>query len=270
MTSRRLAALALLALAGCPSKPAEPGPDAPSISKVKAGLAERERKVQTYRLSGTVTDLVRGDKQTFRFVFKGPNKMRGDLLAPANTTISFDGERLHQWKGSEGKLMHVDLSPLPRAQADQMLHAYFSPLAPEGFRTPLLPAGKDVSVKAEAGADGPLWHVQTQLKDGADSYAFDFRFAPKSMDFLGKDVTGPDGRATTLVTERFCDDKSGLCFPKVITEKKDDKPFAQVVLDAIEINPPVADDAFVIALPDGGVEESKVMAPASPGAASHP
>ena len=71
MRARLLLPCVLLALAGCPRKDA----NANLASEVKTRLAEREAKLTSYRIAGTVKDEGQ-EALSFTFDYRAPQRMR--------------------------------------------------------------------------------------------------------------------------------------------------------------------------------------------------
>lgn len=253
----------LLALTGCPRQPEHGADGAALLSQARSALAERERKLQTYRFHGETTDLERGQTLAFNFVYRAPGKMRGETLGPGGHVFSFDGATLRELDVAAKKLTTYDLTALPRAKSDELLHQIFAPFAPEGFRAPLLPQGPAVKAAARVGAeDKPEVQLTAEVADGAERYAFVYRYRTPAMDLVEKVIRAPDGDHTTRVNKQSCEPRSGLCVPTEIVESAGGKPMARTVLSDVAINGPVTDGDFTLAAPPGGTEEKKSLAAA--------
>jgi len=259
----RLSLLAIaFVLAACPSKEKPAPPSAELASQVRSQLAERERKVTSYRFHGITTDMTSSQSLGFRFAYRSPGKMRGETEGDKAHVFVFDGQTLKDLDVAAKKLTTFDLSALPKDKADAFLHQIFAPFAPEGFRAPLLPA--TATAEKKLGDDGKsVADLSATIADGAQSYAFTFRFGLPAMDLLDKQISGPEGQSRVQVTKQTCDAKLALCFPSEVVESHDGKPTARTELSGIAINGQVADAEFVLAVPPGGTEEKRSLA-ASP------
>lgn len=253
----------VLALCGCPAHPTEQADSATLLSQARSALAERERKLQSYRFHGETTDLARGETLAFNFVYRSPGKMRGETLGPSGHVFVFDGTALRELDVAAKKLTTFDLSELPRDRSDALLHQIFAPFAPEGFRAPLLPQAPSVKAVRRVGAeDKPEVELTAEVADGAQRYAFVYRYRTPAMDLVQKTIRAPDGEHTTTVNKQSCEPKSGLCVPTEIVESAGGKPVARTLLSEVAVNGPVTDGDFALAVPPGGTEEKKSLAAA--------
>jgi hypothetical protein len=253
----------LLGLTACPRQ-TEPAADGTALlSQARSALAERERKLQTYRFHGQTTDLQRQETLGFNFVYRAPTKMRGETLGASAHVFVFDGSSLRELDVAAKKVTTYDLTGLPRDRSDALLHQIFAPFAPEGFRAPLLPAGSAVKAERRIGAEEKAEvMLTTEVADGAEHYAFIYRYRTPAMDLVEKIIRAPDGDHSTVVNKQSCEPKSGLCVPTEIVETAAGKPVARTVLSEVAINGPVTDGDFVLAVPAGGTEEKKSLAAA--------
>jgi outer membrane lipoprotein-sorting protein len=217
--------------------------DSPQVSAVKASLAERERKVQSYRFSG---ESVHGEERvSYSFAFRAPNKMRGEI-AETGVTFAFDGRRLVQWDEKNRFFHVVDMEKAPRAKAQMFLHKVFAPFAPEGWRAPLLGGTLTAEQRVLDGKERTA--VTAQASADGESVAITYLFAPPAMDFLGKQVRG--GGAVEVL-EQHCDEKLGLCFPSVFEETTGVGPKMVTRLTGIEINSAIPPEFFSLEPPEG-------------------
>ena len=80
-----------LLLAGCPKSPEAPAAPASLVAEAKRALAEREKRLTSYRLE---VDTVAGDQRAHHeFAFRSPTQSRGHVTAPQEVEIAFDGTR---------------------------------------------------------------------------------------------------------------------------------------------------------------------------------
>lgn len=257
----RSAALLLL-VCGCTRSSQK---DVGLASQARTHLAERERKLSSYRFHGVSTDVARNETLAFDFAYKNPNKMRGETFGATPHVLAFDGRTFRDLDVNAKKLTTYDLSGLSKPRADVFLHQVFAAFVPEGFRAPLLPAGRPLEAVESNGPDGRREvALSATIPDGDAKYAFSFRFATPAMDLIEKKVSGPEGESRVQVIKQTCDHATGLCFPTEILESHGGKPTVRTVLSDIAINGPVTDAELVPAVPDGGSEEKKSLAAAAP------
>jgi outer membrane lipoprotein-sorting protein len=240
-------ALALSHILACTKKPSD---DASLLSStVRAAIAERERKIVSYRFDA---ETVQGDQRAqFSFAFRAPGKMRGDLKT-AGKVFVFDGKRFHQWDETEKVLTEIDLSSAAKEQAALFLHQTFAPFAPEGFRSPLL--GGQLHLAREPAEGAQRLAVTAAVGDGV---AVTFLLAPPAMDYLGKRVAGG---GECRVTAQHCDAALKLCFPSSLEESVPGSPAAVTTLTAIEINAALPPEHFELTLPAGARTEKRALA----------
>lgn len=231
----------VLSASGCrrPDAPADP----PEISKVKAALAERERKIQSYRYRA-VTE--QGEQRAeLSFAFRAPNKMRGDIASP-KVCFAFDGGRFVQWDEANRYFTEIDLRSTPRENAQLFLHKVFAPFAPEGWRAPLL--GGRLTVESVVEAGNPRIAVTAEASADGETVAITYLFASPAMDFLGKSVRGG---GSLQVRAQHCDPALGLCFPSAIEEAPPAGPKLTTRISDIEINAPIPAEFFAPQAPEG-------------------
>ena len=230
------------------------------VSQIRTALAERERKLGTYRLQGTTIDAASGQQARFRFMFRAPNQMRGELLAPTHRIFAFDGHNLSELAVDTGVLTHWDLAGLDRAHADSMLHQVFAPFAPEGFRAPLMPTGPEVRATSIDRAGATMVRLSADLVEGGEEYFFAYELRPPAMDLLREETRSPAGEHVVEVLKERCDPGWGFCLPEAWVEKAGTQETAHTVLDAIDLNPPLSPADIALAVPDGGREETQHLA----------
>lgn len=227
---------------GCRCKENTFAPETPLVSQVKAALAERERKVQSFRFSSETEQA--GQKAEYTFAFRAPNKMRGDI--GGKVIYAYDGKRFVQFDQANGYFNEIDLAAEPRDKAQMFLHRVFSPFAPEGWRAPLLGGKLTCEQKAEGGK--PRIAVTAEVSSDGEAVALTYLFAPPAMDFVGKSVRGG---GSIEVLEQHCDAALKLCFPSVVTETPPAGAKATTRLSNIELNVPVPPEYFSPQAPTG-------------------
>lgn len=261
MTRSRLSLLALAVLCGCTQKVSAPS-EAELVSQARTQLAERERKLSSYRFHGSTTDLASNQSLGFRFLYRSPGKMRGETEGAQPHVFVFDGQSLKDLDVAAKRLTTYDLAGLPKDKADAFLHTIFAPFAPEGFRAPLLPTAGLHAQQRIGEQDRKELQLSAAIQDGPQKYDFGFRFALPAMDLLEKTVKGPEGESKVTVARQACEPKLGLCFPAEVLESRDGKPVARTLLSDVQVNAPVTDADFALAVPAGGTAETKSLAAA--------
>ncbi len=245
----RSCALAIVLLSSACSKRAEPAPG-DLLSQVRTALAEREKKITSYRYKGITEQ--GGQKAEFAFTFKAPGKMRGELMG-GKMIFAFDGRRFRQWDEATQRLTEIDLDSAPKDRAAMLLHRAFAPFAPDGWRAPLL-AGK-LEAKEIAGEKRQISVTARATADG-ESAAMNFQFAPPVMDFLGKSV---EGGGSVRVIEQHCEQTLGLCFPKKIEESRPGMPASVTTLSQVELNGAAPAELFELPAPAGASVEKREL-----------
>lgn len=221
------------------------------LSQVKAALAERERKVVSYRYDGVT---VQGDQQAdFSFSWRAPTKMRADLPS-RGFTFAFDGRRFAQYDANTRVLTELDLSSAPKDKASVFLHQVFAPFSPDGWRTPML-AGR---LAAESIRDGKAERVSVAASagEGDGKVVVRFVFAPPAMDFVSKSV---DGGGSGRVTRSFCHPALKLCFPEVVEETVPGGETATTTLSNVEVNVALPPEHFGLTAPEGATVEQRTL-----------
>jgi len=249
----------LLLLSGCVKSPAPPDVAA-LASTARTQLAERERKLTSYRFHGMATDVARNETLAFDVAYKSPNKLRGATQGATPHVLAFDGKDFRDLDVRAKKLTTYSLAGLPKGRADAFLHQVFAAFVPEGFRSPLLPAGPGLTAQPRQGERGPELLLDARIADGPAHYAFTFRFSNPAMDLLEKTISGPDGESRVQVLKQTCEPALRLCFPQELLESHGGKATVRTVLSEIAINAPVADAEFSLAVPEGGTEEHRALA----------
>jgi hypothetical protein len=231
------------------SKNGAPGSRVPLVSSVKAALAERDKKVLSYRYRGTTEEA--GQKAEFSFAYRSPGKMRGDLES-SQRTFAFDGAHFRHWDEASQLLTEIDLEAEPRDKAALFLHRVFAPFTPEGWRAPLLAGQLSAEQGFIRGRDCIL--VTANAAASGEKASVVFTFAAPAMDFLGTSVAGG---GSTRVKAEHCVPGLGLCFPSVVEQTTPGAGSAVTRLREIEVNAPIAPELFELEPPVGAKVERK-------------
>lgn len=233
-------AAALLFLAGCARHGSED-----LLPRLKSALAERDRKLTSYRFAA---EAHQGDAVArHAFAFRSPNKMRGTLMEPDRFEWAFDGTTLARAHYRQHKL-EVYALKLPPAKASVFLHDTFSPFVFEGFRTPLLPP-----TGATAKRTGDQVEVSAKLADDLDAT---WVFKWPSADFVSKTTTLKGERSVLQVDEEQCDATLGLCVPKKVSQRTGDTLIGSTTLSEITLNPELPEGEFTLHAGEGWTTET--------------
>ncbi|MFP2932569.1 hypothetical protein ACLESO_46970 [Pyxidicoccus sp. 3LG] len=261
MRARLLVSCALLALAGCSRKGADEA--ATLIPEVRTRLAERDAKLSSYRIAGTVKDEGQ-EAVTFTFDYRAPQRMRGTLGPPASRTFAWDGAHLFQQLDGE-KQFSTFKSELPPAKLAGFLTQTFSPFTPEGFRTPLLLRSATARRAKHPRAPEAVELVQ-KLEGEAAGVEMVYVLRWPKLDFLGRRTRAPDGtEAEERVEEEHCDEALGLCVPKRLTRWLGGRQVGETVLGRVELNATLPNDAFTLTAPEGYEVQSRTLVESTPG-----
>lgn len=249
---------ALLALAGCSRKDG----DAPLTPQVRKRLAERDAKLTSYRIAGTVKDAGQ-EAVSFTFDYRSPQRMRGSLGPPASRTFAWDGSRLFQQLDAQ-KQFTTFASQLPPPKLAGFLTETFGPFTPEGFRAPLLLSSATARRASHPRAPQAVELVQ-ELEDGAAGLEQVYVLRWPQLDFLGKRTRTPDGtEAEVRVEEEHCEEAAGLCVPRRLTRWLGGRQVGETVLTRVELNATLPNDTFTLAAPEGYEVQTRTLVESSP------
>jgi len=228
-----IAAVSLVML-GCPSAPSV------SVSEVKRALQERDRKLTAYHLR---VDSQQGAlKARHEFFFRSPNRSRGIILEPEPMTLAFDGTLFFKLTPAEKKFETYEIKLSPE-NAAYFLASTFTPFVPEGYRTPMLPS-RGVTVRKLTHPQAADAVEVTVSVEGA-TVVWVLRWP--TADVLSKQVGG----TVLSVDEEHCDEKLGLCVPKLVTQRLNGVVEATTALTSISLNPQIPNDFFTLTAPEG-------------------
>lgn len=232
-------ALAMLLCGGCP-KPTE-APLPPSlVSEAKRALAEREKRLTSFKL---VVDSTEGENRAHHEVaFRSPNKSRGHMTVPHDLELAFDGTQLVRLISAQKKYEVISLD-MPAADRAFFLASQFRPFVPEGFRAPLLP---QTGVEARQVAAG----VELTVKPG-EGVTVTYVLRLPAGDFLEK-RTLAEGQERVLRMElEQCDEALKLCVPTKLVERVGQAVLGTTEVSGIELNPALPQDVFSPKVPEG-------------------
>lgn len=228
----------LMLAAACTKSPAPPPPPASLVAEVKRALAERERRLTSFRIE---VDTVEGQQRAHHeFAFRSPNKSRGHVTTPNEVELAFDGTRLVRvlYPSKNVEVVPLDLAPADRAY---FLASTFMPFAPEGFRAPLLPLS-GVEAKKVSRPDATE-AAEVTVKPSPDVTIIYVLRLPAG-DFLEK-RTRTEGKERVLrVTKEQCDQKLALCVPVKLVESLDAQELGTTDVTKVELNAEIPQDFF--------------------------
>ncbi len=236
---KKLALAVGLISAGCPKSPAEaPAPPPSLVATAKRALAERERRLTSFKL---VVDSTEGEQRAHHeFAFKSPNKSRGHMTVPQEVELAFDGARLVRVL-YPAKVVEVVPLDLPPAQRAYFLASTFMPFAPEGYRAPLLPLSgveaKQVSRPDAAEA------VELTVRPG-DGVTVRYVLRLPSGDFLEKRTVAEGKERVLKVLEEHCEAALGVCVPTKLVETMGEVVLGTTSVSDVELNPALPQEFF--------------------------
>jgi|CXWL01.1.fsa_nt_gi outer membrane lipoprotein-sorting protein len=241
-----------LGAVGCGLKcgvPVQSPVSASLMSEVRTQLGQRDAKLQSYSVESEAQ--AQGAKAKYRFWYRAPQRMRGEITEPNAMAISFDGKKLYQLNPAEKSLTVFEMK-VSKEKAALVLTQSFTPFVAEGYRVPLFPntstqAQKTTHAKA---VDAVSLSVATADEQGKP-ISVEYVLRWPSMDFLSK-TTRVDGKSVELrVDEEKCDEKLKLCVPQAISEWQDAAAVGSTRFTRIELNSPLPDDDFALTAPAG-------------------
>jgi len=235
----------VLALSSCTRR------DADVMPRVKQALAEREKKLSSYRFSAVATQGFATARHAF--AFRAPNKMHGVLMEPDRFEWAFDGTTLFQAKPREKKLLLYQLK-LPAAKASAFLHQTFAPFVFEGFRTPLLPS--NATAKEVTSERGPAVEISSTLDDDGSAVEVKYLLKWPSGDFISKTSVAGKTMSELHVDEEQCDEKLALCVPKKVTQRANGKLVGSTTLSDITLLADLPASDFSLKADDGWTTET--------------
>ncbi|MBX7113862.1 MAG: hypothetical protein K1X64_05950 [Myxococcaceae bacterium] len=249
---KRALLLGAVLAVGCAGKCGLPAPASSGVSlmsEVREKLGQRDAKLKSYAVESEAEE--NGAKAKYRFWYRAPQRMKGEILEPQALSMSFDGQKLYQLNAAQKSLVVFEVK-LSKEKAALVLTQNFAPFVPEGYRVPLFPnSGTQVMKTAHAkAADAVKLTVATKDETGA-AISVEYVLRWPSMDFLEK-TTKVDGKATTLrVDEEQCAEALKLCVPKALSQWNEGAAAGTTRFTSISLNAPVPNDDFVLTAPAG-------------------
>lgn len=224
----------LLAAACTKSPPAAPPPPPSLVGEVKRALAEREKRLTSFRIE---VDSREGENVAHHaFAFRSPNKSRGHVTKPNEVELAFDGNRLVRvlYPSKNVEVVPLDLPPQDRAY---FLASTFMPFAPEGFRAPLLPlTGVEAKKRGED-------EVEVTVSPGS-GVVVRYVLRLPAGDFLEKHTLAEGRERTLRVVKEQCDAQLKLCVPTRLVESLGEKELGVTEVVKVELNPELPQTYF--------------------------
>jgi outer membrane lipoprotein-sorting protein len=234
---KKLMLLGLL-LVGCTRGTEAPPPPASLVADAKRALAEREKRLSSYRI---VVDSTEGEQHAHHeFAFRTPNKSRGHMTTPQEVEVAFDGSKLMRVLHPS---MNVEVVPLdlPPAERAYFLASTFMPFAPEGYRAPLLPLTGVEAKKVTRPTLPDGLEVTVQPGQGV---TVRYVLRMPAGDFLEKHTLSEGKERVLEVVAEKCDEKLALCVPTKLVEKLDGVTLGTTDITSVELNPALPQDFF--------------------------
>ena len=245
---------ALLLFAGCPKGKAPAPPPANLAAEARRALAERDRRLTSFRLSVETTQ--GADVAKHEVAFRSPNKSRGRLLVPTDLELAFDGQNFVRLKHAEKRVEQVELA-LPPADRALFLASTFMPFVPEGYRSPPLPSQLEAKRVTHPRAPDAV-EVRATPEPGV-TVTWVLRLP--AGDFLEKRTEANGSVKHLEVTAVRCDEALKLCVPTTLAETVDGKPLGTTTVTAAELNPELPQDVFAPKPPEGYVVVGQKVQP---------
>ena len=238
-------ALSLVLLCGCPKAATDASTPASLVAEAKKALAERERRLTSFKLT---VDSTEGENRAHHEIaFRSPNKSRGHMTVPQDFELAFDGTTLVRLFAAQKKYEVVPLE-LPPAERAFALASQFMPFVPEGYRALLLPL-QGVEGKKVTRPDGSE-AVELTVKP-ASGVVVRYLLRLPAGDFLEKRTTA-DGQERVLSVEKEqCDAKLALCVPTKLVERMGTEVLGTTEVTSVSLNAELPQDFFSPKLPEG-------------------
>lgn len=235
---------ALVLFTGCPKSDAGRPAPASLAAEARRALAERDRRLTSFRL--TVESTQGADAAKHEVAFRSPNKSRGRLLVPTDVELAFDGQHFVRLKHAEKRVEQVELA-LPPADRALFLASTFMPFVPEGYRSPPLPS--QVEAKRVSHPRAPEAVELRATPEPGVTVTWVLRLP--AGDFLEKRTEANGSTKRLEVTAERCEEALKLCVPTTLAETLDGRPLGTTTVTAAELNPELPGDVFAPKPPEG-------------------
>lgn len=249
----RVALLVVVLLSSCAVKDA-PQNDPAATAAALAALQDRVKKVTSYSLEGTITDVASGQTTRFSYALRQPQLLYA-RLEELDQTLIYDGSVVTGIDGKNKAAMKQSLAGLDEGSKVGALYQLFGQFVAEGWRPPLMRtdpgALEGKIVRAQDTRTPPSWILSSKLDDDTIA-AVRYELAAPKADFVKKEFVDKQGQvvAYTKVLESVRDEATQLSFPKA-WERKDASGHVKVQLTKWAVNdtPPI--EKFTPVIPEG-------------------
>jgi outer membrane lipoprotein-sorting protein len=254
---RPSAAVMLACIAAACTRQDLPQPAAQTLAEAKSAIAERDRRLTSFRLEGIIREA--GQEAPFEAAFRAPNRVRGVLRGSAGRTVSFDGARLYEIDPAKKTVVTYQPEDGASAAVTQLLSAF----VPEGYRVPVLPLGSARARRLPHPRGPEIVELSSEARDEqGEAIRVTYLLRWPSMDLVEKRLSAYGKAKTLVVDEEQCDARLKVCVPRQLTERLDGATGAVTTLSRIELNAPVAADEFTVFPPEGYAGRTEAL-PAS-------
>lgn len=265
--------LTLLACAvllfGCSKKNEGPVEPESLLPAVKSAFAERDRKLTSFEIQGTITQpapTAQPDggavltEAKFDVAHRAPNRLRGTLRGgDQELTYLFDGERLAQLDPRNKRMIEYDLNA-PRDQVAFFIAQLSGTLVPEGYRVPVMDFGNATAKRVSHPKAPDAVELSSVTRgEAGEQIRVVYVLRWPSMDLLEKRMSAGGGTMTLTVMDEHCDDKLKLCVPRKLEQRYDGQPGATTTVTKIALNAAPAMDAFTVTVPEGFSVEKRPL-----------
>jgi hypothetical protein len=216
------------------------------LAEVKSALADRERRLTSFRVEGVVREA--GREAPFETAFRAPNRVRGALRAGSGRTLSFDGSKLYELDPQAKTLVTYEPGRGAAVALTQLLGAF----VPEGYRVPVIDLATATARKSSHPRGPEVVELSSETRDEQNqSVRVTYLLRWPSGDFLEKRLTAYGRTMILRVEEEQCDQRLRLCVPRKIAQAYDGAPGAVTTLSRIELGAAIAIPEFTLAAPEG-------------------
>jgi outer membrane lipoprotein-sorting protein len=243
----------VLLAAACTKQPVIEN-DPAATAAALAALQDRVKKISSYSLEGTITDVATGQVIHFSYALRQPQLLYA-RIEELDHTLVFDGTTILGLDGKNKAAMKQSLAAFDDGSKIAAVYQMFGQFVAEGWRPPLMrtdpKAMEGKIVNAPDPRTPPSWILTSKLDDDTIAAVRYELHAPKA-DFVKKEFVDKQGKvvAFTRVTEQLRDDRTQLSFPKA-WEKDDASGHVKVALTKWAVNDEPPLERFQMTVPEG-------------------
>jgi outer membrane lipoprotein-sorting protein len=255
---------ASVAAIGCTKTPVVEN-DPAATAAALAALQDRVKKVGSYSLEGTITDVKSGQAVRFQYALRQPQLLYA-RIEELDQVLVFDGTTIFGIDHKNKAAMKQSLAGLDDGSKIAAVYQMFGQFVAEGWRPPLMrtdpTALEGKIVNAPDPRTPPSWILTSKLDDDTIAAVRYQLHAPKA-DFVQKEFVDKQGKvvAFTRVTEHVRDDRTQLSFPKA-WEKNDATGHVKIALTKWAVNDEPPLERFQPTIPEGYTVHEGAPAPA--------